>query len=178
MIAFARTPIDPDETAGELEDRLARLGRPLIAETIAPLARGQGPDHPPGQGEGHTAPKLSKEDGLIDWSRSGAGRSTTWSGPCSPGRWPRRRGTSRGDASKGATRLIVHKTEVVGASVARFRSRPAASSRLRRDRLVVAAGEGDVRILVVQVPGKKPMPAAEFLRGHRVQPGDRDDDRP
>jgi methionyl-tRNA formyltransferase len=40
------------------------------------------------------------------------------------------------------------------------------------DRLVVAAGESAVRLLVVQVPGKKPMTAAEFLRGHRVQPGD------
>ena len=40
------------------------------------------------------------------------------------------------------------------------------------DRLLVAAGEGAVRLVVVQVPGKKPMPVADFLRGHRVRPGD------
>ena len=40
MIAFARTAIDPDETAGELEDRLARLGAPLVAESIAAVAAG------------------------------------------------------------------------------------------------------------------------------------------
>ena len=40
------------------------------------------------------------------------------------------------------------------------------------DSLVVAAGDKAVRILNLQVPGKKPMPAAEFLRGHHVQPGD------
>ena len=38
MIAFARTAIDPDETAGELEDRLARLGAPLVVEAIAELS--------------------------------------------------------------------------------------------------------------------------------------------
>jgi methionyl-tRNA formyltransferase len=42
-----------------------------------------------------------------------------------------------------------------------------------RDRLVVAAGEGAIAILSVQPPGKKPMPVGDFLRGHRVQPGDR-----
>ena len=41
------------------------------------------------------------------------------------------------------------------------------------DRLVVAAGESAVRILILQLPGKKPFAAAEFLRGHRVQSGDR-----
>ncbi len=40
MIAVARTPIDPDETAGELEERLAGLGAPLVAEAIAALEAG------------------------------------------------------------------------------------------------------------------------------------------
>ena len=40
MIAFARTPIGPDETAGELEDRLAELGAPLVAQSIAALVEG------------------------------------------------------------------------------------------------------------------------------------------
>ena len=42
-IAIARTAIGPDETAGELEARLARLGAPLVAEAIAALAAGTGP---------------------------------------------------------------------------------------------------------------------------------------
>ncbi len=41
------------------------------------------------------------------------------------------------------------------------------------DRLVVAAGQGAVRLITVQTPGKRPLSAAEFLRGHRVAPGDR-----
>jgi methionyl-tRNA formyltransferase len=42
-----------------------------------------------------------------------------------------------------------------------------------KDRLVVAAGRGAVRLLTVQTPGKRPLPAVEFLRGHHVFPGDR-----
>ncbi|MHC5541726.1 hypothetical protein ACYOEI_26205 [Singulisphaera rosea] len=40
-------------------------------------------------------------------------------------------------------------------------------------RLVVACGQGAIRLTVVQLPGKKAGPAAEFLRGHRVNAGDR-----
>ena len=41
------------------------------------------------------------------------------------------------------------------------------------DRLIVAAGSGAVALLTVQLAGKRPFTAAEFLRGDRVQPGDR-----
>jgi methionyl-tRNA formyltransferase len=41
------------------------------------------------------------------------------------------------------------------------------------DRLVIAAGEGAVQLVAVQLPGKRILSAAEFLRGHRLRPGDR-----
>ena len=40
-------------------------------------------------------------------------------------------------------------------------------------RTVVACGAGSIRLLVVQIPGKKAVPVADFLRGHRVVPRDR-----
>ena len=157
--------IGPDETAGELEERLARLGAPLVAQTIAALAAGPVPILPQDQAKVTRAPKLRKEDGLIDWSRSAQAvhdlvramqpwpvASTTW--------YPR-----AGD-SKTPTRIIVHRTAVVDG-----RGRPGEVIEADGDRLVVAAGEGAVRLLVIQLPGKKPVTAAEFLRGHRVQPG-------
>ena len=64
--------------------------------------------------------------------------------------------------------MIVHKTAVVDGQGA-----PGEVIEAAGDRLVVAAGEGAVRFLVLQLPGKKPFTAAEFLRGHRVQPGER-----
>jgi methionyl-tRNA formyltransferase len=63
--------------------------------------------------------------------------------------------------------VIVHKTQAVAG-----RGAPGAVLEAEADRLVVAASELAVRLVVVQVPGKKPMSVAEFMRGHRVRPGD------
>ena len=109
MMAFARTPIDPDETAGELEARLAALGAPLVAEAIAALVAGTAEILPQDRSKVTKAPKLRKEDGRIDWTRSEPARSTTSSGPCSPGRSPR----PTWHRPDGPARLIVHQTEPV-----------------------------------------------------------------
>lgn len=170
MIAFVRTPIGPDETAGELEERLARLGAPLVLESIAAVAAGRATILPQDRSAVTRAPKLRKEDGVIDWSLPAQAihnlvramqpwpiASTTW--------------ISGNPSSRGPVRLIIHGTRPLHGT-------PAASpgTVLEADaqggRLVVAAGEGGVELKVVQVPGKKPMPAHEFLRGHRARPGD------
>src|SRR4051812_25854746 len=70
MIAVARTPIGPDETAGELEDRLSLLGAPLIADAIVALAAGTAQVLPQQKARVTRAPKLRKEDGRIDWSKT------------------------------------------------------------------------------------------------------------
>ena len=171
IIAIARTEIGPDETAGELEERLARLGAPLVAQAIAALAAGPVPILPQDRRKVTQAPKLRKEDGLIDWSRPARAMhdhvramqpwpvaSTTWH-------------------ALGARRLIPTRGARPGSSCTGPRSsngrgRPGEVIEAAGDRLVVAAGEGAVRLLVIQLPGKKPVSAAEFLRGHRVQPGE------
>jgi methionyl-tRNA formyltransferase len=166
IIAIARTAIGPDETAGELEKRLARLGAPLVAQSIAALAAGPVPILPQDRALVTRAPKLRKEDGLIDWSRPARAvhdhvramqpwpiASTTWN--------------PRADPSREPTRIIVHKTEVVEGS-----GRPGDVIEAAGDRLVIAAGDGAVRLAVIQLPGKRPAGADDFLRGYRVQPGD------
>jgi methionyl-tRNA formyltransferase len=167
MIAVARTPIDPDETAGELEDRLARLGVPLSLEAIEKIVAGRAEILPQDQSLVTRAPKLRKEDGVIDWTRPAAEihnlvramqpwpiASTTWTAlPWTP---------------SGPLRVIVHKTRPVAGE-----GEPGVVLTATGDDLVVAAGQGAVQLLILQVPGKKPMTAAEFLRGRHVQPGDR-----
>ena len=69
MIAIARTPIGPDETAGELEDRLALIGAPLVVSVIEDLLAGRGQVLPQDPSLATKAPKLTKDDGRIDWSR-------------------------------------------------------------------------------------------------------------
>jgi methionyl-tRNA formyltransferase len=166
MIAFTRTPIGPDETAGELEDRLAALGAPLIARSIIEVDAGTAQVIPQDKSKVTKAPKLRKEDGQIDWSRPAQAihnlvrAMQPW--PMASTRW-----VSNDPFSKGPIRVIVHKTQVVAGHGV-----PGTVLDAEADRLVVAAGELAVRLVVVQVPGKKPMSVAEFLRGHRVLPGD------
>ncbi len=156
MLAFARTPIDPAETAGELEDRLALVGAPLVLQTIQAIADGTAEVLPQSKSKVTKAPKLSKDDGWIDWTLPSQTvhnlvramqpwplASTTWLRPTGP------------------VRLIIHRSEVVDGQ-----GQPGQVLEALGDRLVVAAGEGAVRLWTVQMVGKKPSPAAEFLRGH------------
>jgi methionyl-tRNA formyltransferase len=166
IIAIARTEIGPEETAGELEERLARLGAPLVAQSIAAMAVGPVPILPQDKEQVTRAPKLRKEDGLIDWSRPAKAvydhvrAMQPW--PIASTSWH-----PRADISREPTRIIVHKAQIVEG-----RGRAGEVIEAAGDRLVVAAGEGAVRLAVIQLPGKKPSSAAEFLRGYRVQPGD------
>ncbi len=167
IVSIARTPIGPDETAGELEVRLAQLGAPLIAEAIAALAAGSVTILPQDRSKVTKAPKLRKEDGLIDW-RKPAQSVHDLVRAMQP--WPVAQTTWQAvsTATTEPGRLIVHKTRVVDGH-----GNPGEVIEAAPDRLVVAAGERAVALVVIQLPGKKPFTAAEFLRGYRIQPGDR-----
>ncbi|MBX6316091.1 MAG: methionyl-tRNA formyltransferase [Isosphaeraceae bacterium] len=166
MIAVARTPIDPDETAGELEARLAELGAPLVIEAIEKVLSGTAQIIPQDKSQVTRAPKLRKEDGQIDWTKPAVAihnlvrAMQPW--PVAYTTW------HPAEVGKGPVRLLIHRTRPVAGQ-----GSPGQVIEAAKDRFVVAAGEGAVQLLVVQVAGKKPMPAAEFLRGHRVFPGDR-----
>ncbi len=156
MIAIARTPIDPDETAGDLEARLGRLGAPLVAAAVDAVADGTARIMPQSKAKVTRAPKLSKEDGRIDWTKPARSihnlvramqpwpaASTFWHRPTGP------------------LRLIVHRTEVVEGA-----GSPGQVLEATGDRLIIATGSDAVRFLSVQLVGKKAVSAAEFLRGH------------
>ena len=68
VVRRVELPIGEDETAVELFDRMLEAGRPALAEAISALERGEPPleqDH----SQATKAPKLKKEDGLLDWNR-------------------------------------------------------------------------------------------------------------
>jgi methionyl-tRNA formyltransferase len=165
MIAVAHTPIDPNETAGELESRLAQIGAPLIVETIAKLTNGQVQALPQSQQKVTKAPKLSKADSHIDWTQSATKihdlvrAMSPW--PLSETFW------HPSEIGKSPIRLLIRKTviaEGAGPAGTVLSANPA--------HLIVAAGEGAISLLSLQPPGKKPMTAREFLNGHSVAPGD------
>lgn len=165
MIAVARTAIEPDESAGELETRLAELGAPLIPDSIRAITSGKAQAIPQEKDQVTRAPKLRKEDGRIDWSRPAAEihnlirAMRPW--PLATTHW------LPSEASRSPTRLIIH--------LARPANGQGPSGQVLDagpDRLVIASGEGAIELLQVQAPGKRPMPIADFLRGHRIPPGD------
>jgi methionyl-tRNA formyltransferase len=158
MMAFTPTPIDPDETAGELEDRLAKIGAPLVARAIAELAAGTAKILPQDRSKVTKAPKLTKEDGRIDWTRSNleihnlVRAMQPW--PIASTHWLR---------ADGPVRIIVHQTKAVEGQ-----GTPGQVLEAMGDTLVVAAGSGAVRLLKVQLEGKKALAVEEFLRGHQL----------
>ncbi|WZO97846.1 methionyl-tRNA formyltransferase [Isosphaeraceae bacterium EP7] len=164
MIAVARTPVDPAETAGELEDRLSRIGAPLIVGTIPSLVDGTAQVLPQRKSKVTRAPKLRKDDGLIDWTKSAqevhnqVRAMQPWPGASTP--W-KREGIEAAEF-----RLMIHKTEVDEAEGQR--GEPGTVLEALGDRFVIAAGRGAVSILVVQMAGRKSMPAADFLRGFQL----------
>jgi methionyl-tRNA formyltransferase len=160
MLSFARTVIEPNETAGELEDRLAQLGAPLVLEAIDSLIAGTATILPQDPSAVTKAPKLKKEDARIEWSRPAqtvhnlVRAMQPW--PIASTEWERLPGK--------VVRLIVHETRVEDGQ-----GEPGCVIEAQRDRLVVACGTGSVRLLRVQLEGKKAMSAEEFLRGYHAE---------
>jgi methionyl-tRNA formyltransferase len=164
MLGQQRVPIHPDETAGELEARLAELGAKLVLEVIGQLATGTTQPVPQDKTAATKAPRLKKDDGLIDWSQSAA-QIKNQVRAMQP--WPRTFTFWKRGAGE-PLRLNIDRVQVADAGTG-------ASGTVLGvgDRLIVATGEGAVEILELQPAGKRRMSASEFLRGYPMQAGDR-----
>ncbi|HLN29292.1 MAG TPA: methionyl-tRNA formyltransferase [Gemmataceae bacterium] len=171
MLTQEAVEIGPEETAGELESRLAKLGGRLAIQVIEQIAARKAQGLKQDTAQATRAPKLSKEHGLIDWSRHGRDvrnqirAMQPW--PTAYTYWHRQ--------GQQPIRLIIHKAgweeNHAQGSVSPGQVNPRSQD---PGRLFIAAGSGtNVEILELQPAGKKRMLAAEFLRGHRPQPGDR-----
>jgi methionyl-tRNA formyltransferase len=165
-----RTPIDPDEDAGHLEERLAAMGAELVCQVVSDLAAGRARPIEQNSAQASKAPRLKKEDGAIDWSRS-AREIKNQVRALRP--WPRAfTYWHRGDGP--ALRLNIDLVRVeAGADGDAASAAGVGIAAVEADRLLVAAGHGVVEIVELQPAGKRAMSAAEFLRGHRVHAGER-----
>lgn len=168
MIAKATLPIEPIDTAGSLEEKLAPLGARLAVETVDRLAAG------PVKGETQSpamvskAPKLEKEYGLIDWTKHAAQveRQIRAMQP-----WPTAYAYLHNAVLGSSLRLIVFRAVVLPETT---NQPPGAVIRVSKDQLAIACGGGSmIGLLEVHPAGKKRQPIAEFLKGHRIDVGDR-----
>jgi methionyl-tRNA formyltransferase len=167
ILAQEATAIGEDETAGELEARLVSLGARLLTETLGRLeaalarARPQGPAPTDGSGQ---APRLTKEQGQVDWRLSAEAICRRVRG-LTP--WP------------GAYSFLRHDGQLLRLKLLRVAGSEGSSSELSgtvvgvlADALLVQAGGGLVAVQEVQPAGGRAMDVAAFQRGHGVREGD------
>jgi methionyl-tRNA formyltransferase len=201
IVAQRRTPIQPTDDSATLHDRLARLGAELLLATLSDHVAGKIQPRPqPVAGVSH-APKIKKEDGRIDWhlpAQTILNRLrafTPWPGAftflpkpaeSTASSMPRSSKSQGSDEALRSQMIKIWKVEVLEKSVGRdsaLRCPDAAARRpcpeekpgviLSADKtgIVVACGQGALRILELQREGGRRMNAAEFLAGHALKAG-------
>lgn len=156
MLIKRTTPIGPLETAGEVHDRLALLGREAMAETLRNLCAGTLMAEKQDEALSNYAPMLKKEDGLIDWGRSAQQIHNQVRG-LDP--WPGAYTHLRGEVLKVARTAPEAGSGEPGTVLA------ADAAGVR-----IACGEGVLLVGELQLPGKKRLAAADFLRGCALPP--------
>lgn len=153
--------IAEDDTGGSLHDKLAAVGADLIAATVDRIRAGTAPRLKQDETAATLAPKLTKADGLIDWSMPAA---TLRNRIRAFNPWP----ACHVELPAGSGRTLkVLKARVEAAG----RGRPGDILDAAGDGPLVQAGDGALRLLEVQPPGRKLMTGAEYLRGHRLSSG-------
>ena len=163
LILQERVPIGPDETAGELHDRLAEIGAQLVVKTVELIAAGEVQPQPQ-VGEATRAPKLTKELTRVDWSKPSTEIRNLIRGLAPT---PGARTVLQGRLVKlfrAQAREDAGATEAPGTVVA---------ADARAGLLEVATGRGTLQIQELQPEGKRRLSAAEFLRGYPVKIGER-----
>jgi methionyl-tRNA formyltransferase len=158
IILQKRTSIGPEETAGELHDRLMLLGAEAVVETLQLIERGQAQPKPQDETQATLAPKLTREEARIPWDSPAFVVHNHIRGLSpQPGAW------------------TLHE----GRLLKLYRSRPTEGrgtpgTVLKTDQqLIVACGKDAVEILELQQEGRRILPADAFLRGYALHPGDR-----
>jgi methionyl-tRNA formyltransferase len=164
MLATVERAIGPDDTSEEVERDLGTLGAALLVSTTDALASGAGVETPQNDTEATYAHRLTKDDGIIDWSRSAEDLHNLVRG-LHP--WP------HAFTFHGSDRVILHRTTVRMGPSSPETNAPGTLIEAHGDELVIATGRGHLQLTQIQAEGKRPMTAREFLAGHRLSPGDR-----
>ena len=156
VLASAETAIEFDDTTGALHDRLARLGASLLIQTLAQVEQGKARESAQ-SGEGVTyAHKITPAETRIDWSRPAREVDAHIRGLSpSPGAWIEFEGARMKALQSRLGQGAGHPGEALD------------------DALLIACGEGAVRLLKVQKEGRGPLEAEAFLRGTAVPQGAR-----
>ncbi len=169
VLAHAVCPIAPGMTGGELHDRLAALGAELLVEQLPALLAGSLTPQAQNDSRATRAAKLSKAEAELDWHRPAVelARQVNAFNPW-PVAWTR---------LDGATLRLWRASALTTSSTAS----PGTVLRADHEALLVATGKSVLNVLELQAPGRRPLPAAEFLKARPLAGlilGRPDPDRP
>ena len=164
MFARATRSIGPDETSDVIDRDLATLGAALLVSVVDQIAAGTAREEPQDDALATYAPRLSKDEGLIDWSQSAAAIHNRIRG-LHP--WP------HAYTHLGPHRLILLRTSCPGESAEPAAAEPGTILAVTPQGFAVATGDGRLIVERVQPEGRRAMSARDFLAGHRVVPGAR-----
>jgi methionyl-tRNA formyltransferase len=158
VILQAKAAILPDDDAGSLHDRLALLGADLVVETVRRVEAGTAVPRPQDPSIASRAPKIHKEDCRVAWDRP----------------VERVRNLIRGLAPHPAA-WTTHAGKVVKLFRSEVYDRETGAPgtvALETGSIVVQCADGRLRLLDLQLEGRRRMASAEFLRGYALQTGD------
>lgn len=159
ILLTAKEPIQPDDTAGTLHDRLAVKSAVVLIDTLEAFANDTIRPRPQDHNLATYAPMLTKEDGRIDWTRSAESLEpfirgvTPWPGAFT---WHE------------DTRLKIFKAKPVAIKTA---EPPGCVLKSYPDELKVATGKDAISIEEIQGPSGKRLLIKDFLRGYHLPPG-------
>lgn len=175
VLGIERTPITPDETAGELHDRLAEVSVPITLRVIDDITNDDLHPVPQPQDGVTKAPRIRKEQGLIDWTNS-VHEIQCHIRALTP--WPSAFTFFHQQAVDAPLRVTIHSVQPVSEhgenshSASSNPGQPGEVVSATATQLVIQTGGGLASIETLQPAGKRAMNAADFMRGRTVQPGD------
>ena len=159
MIMKTEVPLAEDETGGSLHDKLAKAGAKLCVETLKALEDKTATWETQGESPTAYAKMLDKKLGDIDWSKSAKAIECLIRG-LNP--WPSAYTDWNGKVMKiWEAKVLDENTDATPGTVVE----------VAKDGFFVQTGDGLLKVLVLQIPGKKRMEADAFLRGYQIETG-------
>ena len=159
MIMKTEIPLEEEETGGSLHDKLAKAGADLCVETLKALENKTATWEKQGETTTEYAKMLDKKTGDIDWKQSAESIERLIRG-LNP--WP---------SAYTMWEEKVMKIWKATVSEQNADEMPGTIVKVEKDSFWVQTGNGQLKILELQIPGKKRMDAGAFLRGYQIKEG-------
>ncbi len=165
IFAQERYEIEPHQTTGNLEEYLGRQAGPLLLKVLDEIEKGSAKTSPQNHSQASRAPKIKKDEALLDFSRS-ASELVNYIRAFTP--WPGAFAFFHGQARPKPERVVINQ-----ALAERTDLSPGRQPGTVLGNLCIQCGQGVLRIERIKPAGSKEMSWQDFVNGRRLQPGDR-----